>query len=145
MTLMMRHEFQPESCRPVFGSVTSDFTSMGYPLPRSVTPPPVCTSYLPSLCRYGPCQVDTGTLISPFIHLLSPLSVLSNPSSHQRRAEIRTLTVEHSTRKMLPYAWKNKRRPKLTAPSAKHSCRQENSPRSTFCPALRRMPHCHQC
>lgn len=46
---------------------------------------------------------------------------------------------------MLPYAWKNKRRPKLTAPSAKHSWRQENGPHSTFCPALRRMPHCHQC
>lgn len=46
---------------------------------------------------------------------------------------------------MLPYAWKNKRRPKLTAPSAKHSWRQKNGPCSTFCPALRRMPHCHQC
>lgn len=46
---------------------------------------------------------------------------------------------------MLPYAWKNKRRPKLTAPSAKHSWRQKNGPHSTFCPTLRRMPHCHQC
>lgn len=46
---------------------------------------------------------------------------------------------------MLPYAWKNKRRPKLTGPSAKHTWRQENGPCSTFCPALRRMPHCHQC
>lgn len=46
---------------------------------------------------------------------------------------------------MLPYARKNKRRPKLTAPSAKHSWRQESGPCSTFCPALRRMPHCHQC
>lgn len=35
---------------------------------------------------------------------------------------------------MLPYAWKNKRRPKLTAPSAIHSWRQKNGPHSTFLP-----------
>lgn len=46
---------------------------------------------------------------------------------------------------MLPYARKNKRRPKLTAPSAKHTWRQESGPCSTLCPTLRRMPHCHQC
>lgn len=94
----IRHRLQHESCRPVFGSVTSDFAAGAMqPTPQ---PPPT-----PSLCCYGTCQVATGTLISPLIRLLNPGVDSIQPSFMSEKSRSKTprcLTLQKLTRVPLP-------------------------------------------
>ncbi len=107
----IRHRLQHESCRPVFGSVTSDFAAGAMPpLPfngissLSLTLS-LCPSYLPTLCCYGTCQVATGTLISPLIRLLNPGVDSIQPSFMSEKSRSKTpccLTLQKLTGVSLP-------------------------------------------
>ena len=115
----IRHRLQHESCRPVFGSVTSDFAAGAI---HSATPPaPPSTRarrhththiHTHNLCCYGTCQVATGTLISPLIRLLNPGVDSIQPSfvsEKSRRKTPRCLTLQKLTRVPSPH-------PLLSAP-----------------------------
>lgn len=100
--LKIRHRLQHESCRPVFGSVTSDFPAM--PPPPSTHPfngiSSLAHSLILSVLPISPSSVAMAPARSPqgpsYLHssdCSTLVSILSNPASCQRKAGVRPLAV----------------------------------------------------
>lgn len=76
----IRHRLQHESCRPVFGSVTSDFAAGAVHFPQ------LCVAMAPARSPQGPSYLHSSACSTS-------VSILSSPASCQRKAGVRPLAV----------------------------------------------------
>ena len=106
----IRHRLQHESCRPVFGSVTSDFAAGAMPPPPFNGISSFSLSHSLSLCLSLSLTLSVLPIFPPSVAMAparspqgpsylhssacsTPVSILSNPASCQRKAGVRPLAV----------------------------------------------------